>query len=128
MQAQLIALDWGTTSLRAYLLGSTGQVLKVRTLACGIMQLPGTARLVAGQWCADGFELAFDDACGDWLDANPGVPVIACGMVGSAQGWCEAPYRETPASLNALGTALQRVRSVRGVDLHIVPGVIQRSA
>ena len=128
MQAQLIALDWGTTSLRAYLLGSTGQVLKVRTLACGIMQLPGTARLVAGQWCADGFELAFDDACGDWLDANPGVPVIACGMVGSAQGWCEAPDRETPASLNALGTALQRVRSVRGVDLHIVPGVIQRSA
>ncbi|WP_203009135.1 2-dehydro-3-deoxygalactonokinase [Pseudomonas paraversuta] len=128
MQAQLIALDWGTTSLRAYLLGSTGQVLKVRTLACGIMQLPGTARLVAGQWCADGFELAFDDACGDWLDANPGVPVIACGMVGSAQGWREAPYRETPASLNALGTALQRVRSVRGVDLHIVPGVIQRSA
>nr|WP_314420747.1 2-dehydro-3-deoxygalactonokinase [uncultured Pseudomonas sp.] len=128
MQAQLIALDWGTTSLRAYLLGSTGQVLKVRTLACGIMQLPGTARLVAGQWCADGFELAFDDACGDWLDANPGVPVIACGMVGSAQGWCEAPYRETPASLNALGTALQKVRSVRGVDLHIVPGVIQRSA
>ncbi|MGG3796256.1 2-dehydro-3-deoxygalactonokinase [Pseudomonas paraversuta] len=128
MQAQLIALDWGTTSLRAYLLGYTGQVLKVRTLACGIMQLPGTARLVAGQWCADGFELAFDDACGDWLDANPGVPVIACGMVGSAQGWCEAPYRETPASLNALGTALQRVRSVRGVDLHIVPGVIQRSA
>ena len=53
MQAQLIALDWGTTSLRAYLLGSTGQVLKVRTLACGIMQLPGTARLVAGQWCAE---------------------------------------------------------------------------
>ena len=127
MQAQLIALDWGTTSLRAYLLGPAGQVLNTRSLDYGIMQLPVTTRQVAGQQCADGFELAFDEACGDWLDAHPGIPVIACGMVGSAQGWREAPYRETPASLQALSTALQIVRSVRGVDVHIVPGVIQRS-
>lgn len=127
MQAQLIALDWGTTSLRAYLLGPAGQVLKMRSLACGIMQLPGTPRFVAGHWCTDGFELAFDDACGDWLQADPDLPVIACGMVGSAQGWCEAPYRETPASLPALSTALQAVRSVHGVDVHIVPGVIEHS-
>ena len=127
MQAHLIALDWGTTSLRAYLLGPAGQVLNRRSLACGIMQLPSNPRQVAGQWCTDGFELAFDDACGDWLDANPAIPVIACGMVGSAQGWREAPYRETPASLPALSTALQIVRSVRGVDVHIVPGVIERS-
>ena len=127
MQAQLIALDWGTTSLRAYLLGPAGQVQNMRSLACGIMQLPTTPRHVAGQLCADGFELAFDEACGDWLDANPGIPVIACGMVGSAQGWREAPYRDTPASLNALSTALQAVRSLRGVDVYIVPGLIQRS-
>ena len=127
MQAQLIALDWGTTSLRAYLLGCDGRVLNVRTLASGIMKLPSTARVVAGHWCADGFELALDDACGDWLDTNPGIAVIACGMVGSAQGWREVPYRETPASLSALGTALQVVRSVRDIDVHIVPGVIQHS-
>ena len=127
MQAQLIALDWGTTSLRAYLLGPSGQVLQTRSLACGIMQLPAKSRDVAGQRCDNGFELAFDEACGDWLDTHPGIPVIACGMVGSAQGWREAPYRETPASLQALSTALQPVRSVRGVDVHIVPGVIQRS-
>ena len=127
MQAQLIALDWGTTSLRAYLLGPAGQVQQMRSLACGIMQLPSTARQIADQLCVDGFELAFDEACGNWLDANPGIPVIACGMVGSAQGWCEAPYRDTPASLAALGTALQVVQSVRGVQVHIVPGVIQRS-
>jgi len=127
MQAQLIALDWGTTSLRAYLLGPAGQVLKMRSLACGIMQLPNTPRLIADHWCADGFELAFDEACADWLQDNPGIAVIACGMVGSAQGWHEAAYRETPASLGALSTALQTVRSVRGVEVHIVPGVIQHS-
>ncbi|MDU8455057.1 MULTISPECIES: 2-dehydro-3-deoxygalactonokinase [unclassified Pseudomonas syringae group] len=127
MQAQLIALDWGTTSLRAYRLGEHGQVLEQRALSAGIMQLPTTPRLIAGQFCSDGFELAFDQACGDWLDAQPDLPVIACGMVGSAQGWREAAYRETPASVNELSAALQTVRSVRGVTVHIIPGVLQRS-
>ncbi|MHC8318382.1 2-dehydro-3-deoxygalactonokinase [Pseudomonas sp. LB3P31] len=127
MLAQLIALDWGTTSLRAYKLAEGGRVLEQRSLSSGIMQLPRTPRVIAGQPCADGFELAFDEACGDWLDAQPGLPVIACGMVGSAQGWREAVYRETPANVADLGTSLQTVRSIRGVDVHIVPGVIQRS-
>ncbi len=127
MQAQLIALDWGTTSLRAYRLGEHGQVLEQRALSAGIMQLPTTPRLISGQLCSDGFELAFDQACGDWLDAEPGLPVIACGMVGSAQGWREAAYRETPASVNELSAALQTVRSQSGVTVHIIPGVLQRA-
>ena len=69
MQAQLIALDWGTTSLRAYRLGEQGRVLDQRVLGAGIMQLPTTPRPIAGRLCTDGFELAFDEACGDWLDA-----------------------------------------------------------
>jgi 2-dehydro-3-deoxygalactonokinase len=127
MQAQLIALDWGTTSLRAYRLGEHGRVLEQRSLSAGIMQLPGTPRLIAGVMCSNGFELAFDEACGDWLDAQPELPVIACGMVGSAQGWREAAYRETPASVVDLSSALQSVRSQRGVLIHIIPGVLQRS-
>ncbi|ROM96952.1 2-dehydro-3-deoxygalactonokinase [Pseudomonas brassicacearum] len=127
MLAQLIALDWGTTSLRAYKLGPNGCVLDQRSLASGIMQLPKAPRVIAGQLCADGFELAFDEACGDWLDAQPGLPVIACGMVGSAQGWREAAYCDTPANVANLGTSLQTIRSLRGVDVHIVPGVIERS-
>ncbi|MDQ0126402.1 2-dehydro-3-deoxygalactonokinase [Pseudomonas lini] len=127
MLAQLIALDWGTTSLRAYKLGPDGQVLEQRSLSSGIMQLPKAQRIIAGRECTDGFELAFDAACGDWLDAQPDVPVIACGMVGSAQGWCEAAYRDTPANVASLSASLQTIRSIRGVDVHIVPGVIQRS-
>ncbi|MDI2591331.1 2-dehydro-3-deoxygalactonokinase [Pseudomonas sp. 681] len=127
MLAQLIALDWGTTSLRAYKLGADGLVLEQRSLSSGIMQLPKTPRLIKGQRCANGFELAFDEACGDWLDAQPELPVIACGMVGSAQGWREAVYCDTPANVANLGHSLQVVRSLSGVDVHIVPGVIQRS-
>ncbi|AGE28315.1 putative 2-dehydro-3-deoxygalactonokinase [Pseudomonas poae RE*1-1-14] len=125
MQAQLIALDWGTSSLRAYKLGPAGVVLEQRALASGIMHLPTEARDIAGLRCADGFELAFDAACGDWLDAAPHLPVIACGMVGSAQGWSEAVYRTTPVDVSSLGQALHRVRSLRGVEVHIVPGVIE---
>ncbi|KAF1010858.1 MAG: putative 2-dehydro-3-deoxygalactonokinase DgoK1 [Pseudomonas fluorescens] len=126
MQAQLIALDWGTSSLRAYKLGPAGCVLERRSLASGIMHLPGEPRGIAGTRCSNGFELAFDAACGDWLDAQPGLPVIACGMVGSAQGWSEAAYRSTPVDVVSLGQALHKVRSLRGVDVHIVPGVIEQ--
>lgn len=125
MQAQLIALDWGTSSLRAYKLGPGGVVLERRSLASGIMHLPTQPREIAGIPCANGFELAFDTACGDWLDAQPHLPVIACGMVGSAQGWSEASYRYTPADVASLGQALHTVCSVRGTLVHIVPGVIE---
>ncbi|WP_460091879.1 2-dehydro-3-deoxygalactonokinase [Pseudomonas sp. S2_E02] len=127
MLAQLIALDWGTTSLRAYKLAAGGVVLEQRALSSGIMQLPKTPRIINGRECADGFELAFDEACGDWLDAQPDLPVIACGMVGSAQGWREAAYCETPANVANLGKSLQTLISLRGTVVHIVPGVIQRS-
>jgi 2-dehydro-3-deoxygalactonokinase len=127
MLAQLIALDWGTTSLRAYKLAADGVVLEQRALSSGIMQLPKTPRIINGRECADGFELAFDEACGDWLYAQPDLPVIACGMVGSAQGWREAAYCETPANVANLGNSLQTVISIRGTVVHIVPGVIQRS-
>jgi 2-dehydro-3-deoxygalactonokinase len=100
--------------------------LEQRSLASGIMHLPSEPRDIAGVRCSDGFELAFDAACGDWLDAQPGLPVIACGMVGSAQGWSEAAYRNTPVDVASLGQALHTVRSLRGVNVHIVPGVIEQ--
>ncbi|RZA04347.1 MAG: 2-dehydro-3-deoxygalactonokinase, partial [Proteobacteria bacterium] len=89
MQPQLVALDWGTSSLRAYLLGPDGHVLDQRSLDRGIMQLSTIPRTICGESTNDGFELTFDEACGDWLDAYPDAAVIACGMVGSAQGWQE---------------------------------------
>jgi 2-dehydro-3-deoxygalactonokinase len=47
-------------------------------------------------------------------------------MVGSAQGWREVPYVDTPASAQALVAGLVRVETARGAMLHIVPGVIER--
>lgn len=118
-RAALIALDWGTTSLRAYLYDASGNVLATRASTAGIMNLPRSAE-------QGGFDAAFDDACGAWLEHAPGVPVIAAGMVGSAQGWLEAPYVDTPASAEALVVGIVRVEAACGVTLHIVPGVLQR--
>jgi len=114
----LIALDWGTTSLRAYLFDANGAVLDTRASTAGIMNLPRPA-------AEGGFDAAFDAVVGEWLDRAPGLPVIAAGMVGSAQGWKEAPYVTAPASAGALVDGIVRVQTARGVALNIVPGVLQ---
>ncbi|CAD6556747.1 2-dehydro-3-deoxygalactonokinase [Paraburkholderia sabiae] len=116
--AALIALDWGTTSLRAYLFDAHGAVLDTRASTAGIMNLPRPA-------AEGGFDAAFDAVVGAWLDATPNLPVIAAGMVGSAQGWKEAPYVSAPASADALVAGIVRVQTARGVPLNIVPGVLQ---
>ncbi|MGW9064956.1 2-dehydro-3-deoxygalactonokinase [Achromobacter animicus] len=125
-RAALIALDWGTSSLRAYRLDSTGRTLDTRHLPWGIMRLPQPLQDGAATTTLSGFELAFDQACGDWLRAEPALPVIACGMVGSAQGWKEAAYLDVPVDLERIGTLLTVVERPGGTPVHIVPGLIQR--
>ncbi len=110
--ARLLALDWGTSSLRAYLLGGGGIVVEERRKPWGLLHLP-----------EGGFAAALRGAAGDWLDAMPALPLIASGMVGSAQGWREAPYASCPADAAALATQLLRFEALPGVMLHIVPGV-----
>ncbi|AIY43698.1 2-dehydro-3-deoxygalactonokinase [Collimonas arenae] len=121
-QTRLIALDWGTSSLRAYRLGADGKRLELRALPWGVMQLPP-----AGTEPNAGFEAAFEQACGDWLLAEPGTPVIAAGMVGSRQGWSEAAYLEVPIAVAHIGSNLNVVCNRHGQAIHIVPGLIENS-
>ncbi|HEX7842032.1 MAG TPA: 2-dehydro-3-deoxygalactonokinase [Kofleriaceae bacterium] len=116
----LIALDWGTTSLRAYRFDASGQVAESRQLDSGILRVATQGGATAG------FEHAFEQACGDWRCASPASAIIACGMIGSAQGWREATYLEVPTSLDALGRALTEVETRSGTVVHIIPGLIAR--
>lgn len=129
-RAALIALDWGTSSLRAYRLDDTGRTLDTRHLPWGIMRLPQPLQDGAASTALSGFDLAFEQACGDWLRAEPTLPVIACGMVGSAQGWQEAAYLDVPVELERIGTLLTVVQRTgagpNATPVHIVPGLIQR--
>ena len=125
---RLVALDWGTSSLRAFRLGATGQVLEQRHRPWGIMNLPPAPVGHTDTEPGAAFERALQDTCGDWLAALPSVPLLACGMVGSAQGWREARYLHAPTSLNALASGLTVVPRSNATPLHIVPGLLQRGA
>ncbi len=109
--AQLLALDWGTSTLRASLLGSGGRVLHTRRDPRGVMAVP-----------ANGFEAVLREVCGDWLAVQPGLPLLASGMVGSRQGWQEASYLPLPAGPEQAAADLTVV-ALGKHRLHIVPGV-----
>lgn len=116
----LIALDWGTSSLRALRYGRDGRVADWRRAAHGIMHLPA-----GGQPLARRFEHALQEVAGDWLRGAPGAPLLACGMVGSAQGWHEAGYVAAPCAIAAVASALAIVQREAGQPLHIVPGILR---
>ncbi len=108
----MIGIDWGTTSARAYRLDAAGNVLSERSAPLGIQQVRNGA-----------FGAALGALLGDWA-CDP-VPRLACGMIGSRQGWVEAPYVECPAPLGTLALKLARAGDPA---LAIVPGVCCRDA
>ncbi|MFC7400226.1 2-dehydro-3-deoxygalactonokinase [Chelatococcus sp. GCM10030263] len=112
----LLALDWGTSSLRAFLIDGKAEVVDQRASSHGIQSLPAPG--VAG------FEQAFAELCAAWLEEWPGLPVVAGGMVGSAQGWIEAPYVPCPADVSQLARQAGRVTAGDGRVIQIAPGVI----
>ncbi|HSW08417.1 2-dehydro-3-deoxygalactonokinase [Aquabacterium sp.] len=117
--ARLIGLDWGSSALRAYLIASDGTVLAQRGNDSGASRLVGDAA---------GFEAALRGLIGDWLREHAGLPLVACGMVGSTHGWLEAPYALCPVALDSLHALTVIVHGQEGLRVHIVPGVAQRPA
>jgi len=116
---QLIGLDWGTSSLRAFLMRE-GQVLETRQAGDGIQRLAGGD--------AAAFERAFAAISGDWLGRWPRLPVVACGMVGSAQGWREVPYAKSPADAQAIARQATTLTTASGTHVLIAPGVLHQGA
>lgn len=105
--SSLIAVDWGTSSLRAALLGADGEVREERSVPRGIMSVP-----------PDGFRDVFDVLCGDWLRA--GGRALICGMAGSRQGWREVAFRGCPADVDSLAQGVLWIEPGR---IAIVPGL-----
>ena len=111
MSPALIAIDWGSSSFRAYLLSADGKVLE--EMASG----DGIASVAAGAYPATLRRLV-----GPWLDANPSLPVIASGMVGSRHGWREAPYVPCPAGPRDVAARLTAVEA-DGRRVVLTPGL-----
>lgn len=118
--AALLALDWGSTTFRAWLLDGTGAVLDTVRTADGALTI--TERADSARVRSATFEKTFARLCRPWLDEHPGIPVLCAGMVGSNHGWAEAGYLDVPADLGDLAGHLTVVPAGDSV-VHIVPGL-----
>jgi 2-dehydro-3-deoxygalactonokinase len=111
--APLVAVDWGTTSFRAYLVENAAIAAEV-TDARGILTVgPGEHASVLASLLSRLPERA------------RALPIVMSGMIGSRQGWKEAPYAATPATLRDLaGKALRWSEDGLG-PITLLPGVMQ---
>jgi 2-dehydro-3-deoxygalactonokinase len=108
-----IAVDWGTTNLRAWAMSAADRPLAEAQSDRGMARLSGPAA----------FEAALLDLIGPWRDGRP-LAVIACGMVGARQGWREAPYARTPCPPLA-ADLVPAPATTPGLRVLIVPGLAQ---
>jgi 2-dehydro-3-deoxygalactonokinase len=106
----LIGIDWGTSSLRAFLIGAQGEVLDSVATGEGIMQIPDR-----------NFDAVFDRLVGSF-PSNAGLPVVVSGMITSRNGWVETPYVKMPTGPEHLAQSLVRHQSQSGALIHFVTG------
>src|ERR1700752_5453396 len=92
-EPHLIGLDWGTTSCRAYLVGADGVALDRQLDGPGILKVEGHF----GPW--------LDSMIGGWVATHGAAPLILSGMIGSRQGWEEAPYAQCPGGTDGIREA-----------------------
>jgi 2-dehydro-3-deoxygalactonokinase len=111
----MIGIDWGTTAFRAYRLDARGAVLDSIDRAAGILSVP-----------PGGFPDALHAAIGPWLEAGE-TRILLCGMVGSRQGWVEAPYLPCPAGPAGIAAAVVKL-DFAGAACFLVPGLTARDA
>jgi 2-dehydro-3-deoxygalactonokinase len=111
--SRLLAVDWGSSSLRAAVIDDDGNVVDERSAASGMLKVERS-----------GFDDVFEAEFGDWMDV-PGTRCLMAGMVGSRQGWVEADYVACPCGIRDFVARLRRVgpeASRKSRDIAIVPG------
>ena len=112
--AAFVAVDWGTSSFRGWLMTADGEVLKESRGGEGMLH------------CAEtGFAPVLSAHLAQ-LGAADDVPVLICGMAGARQGWVEAPYLNTPTRLDGLHHGAIRIDTPG--DVRILPGIAQARA
>ncbi len=108
----MIAVDWGTSSFRAYRLDAAGEVIEQRSAAAGLLA------------CAGRFEPMLVQQLAGWPDEL----ILMAGMIGSRNGWHEVPYVACPAGLGEIAAGLLPVpaQSLPGRHVFIAPGLSHR--
>ena len=114
--AEWVAVDWGTSNLRAWGIGPDGAVAFERSSAKGM-----------GKLTRDEFPAALDELLTDVSSPTGSLEVLICGMAGARQGWLEAPYLDAPTDLQHLADgAVRPAMPDTKLSPSILPGVCQR--
>ena len=114
IKAKWIAADWGTTHMRAWAIGEEDNVLAFRESNEGMKDLQQNE-----------FEPVLLKLIESWLDDTKVTTVMACGMVGSKQGWVETPYLKTPCvPIDNQQLTIATTKDNR-IKVNLVPGVMQ---
>jgi 2-dehydro-3-deoxygalactonokinase len=110
----MIAVDWGTSSFRAYRLDAAGAVLEQRSDSIGLLG------------CQGRFEPMLAQQLAGWDDEL----ILMAGMIGSRNGWREVPYRACPAGLDEIAAGLLSVAAecLPHRRIFIAPGLTHRPA
>lgn len=111
MESNWIAIDWGTTNFRAFLM-KNGEVIDEFSNGQGILSLQSHQ-----------FEPVLQQNIKQWLQVYPTIPIIMAGMVGSQQGWYEVPYQSLPVRGQALIDNAVSFQTSWGSSVWIIPGV-----
>ncbi len=114
MDIDWIAVDWGTTNLRAWGLKGHADVVAEADSDDGMNSLR-----------PEEFESALMKLVGTWLPARDALQVLVCGMAGADGGWAKAPYRLAPCTpLEAEAAVSPRTVESR-LRVRILPGIRQ---
>jgi 2-dehydro-3-deoxygalactonokinase len=108
-----VAVDWGTSNLRAWGIDASGEIAFSRSSPDGM------SRLTREQYPSV--------LTGLLTEVPEHVDVLICGMAGARQGWLEAPYLDAPADLLTLSNgAVTPDMPGELFAPSILPGVCQR--
>ncbi len=106
----MIGVDWGTTSFRAFRIARDGTIRDRRTALRGLVNVPDNR-----------FADTLREEIGPWLAAGEDH-VLLSGMIGSRQGWKEAPYIPCPVGARDVAAGLVEIEFDWG-QVRLVPGL-----
>lgn len=114
LNVEWVAVDWGTSNVRAWGLDENGAVQFARSSEQGM------GRLERSQ-----YPDALSALLGDALPAGGPIDVLICGMAGARQGWAEAPYDAVPCPPLNPQRAAKPATSDPRLDVTILHGLSQ---
>lgn len=108
MSDSFIAIDWGSTNLRAWRY-EQGVCVDSLNSEAGVTRLGGRMP-----------QQVFSELMARW---EAPLPVVMAGMIGSNAGWLQAPYLPCPIRLGEVGRRLTAVEQALPYRAWIVPGI-----